>query len=1424
MPSPTAAPTFTEGDLLDGRWSVERVLPGAMGSVLILVDPASGNRFAAKTPRLDAVLDAAALGRFEVEARNWLTLGAHENVVEALFLEEIPTAGRRRPFLFLEYIEGPTLREVLDREQRLAVPVVLDVGTGMAWGLAHAHGEGRAGSRLVHRDLKPDNVFLTRHRVVKVSDFGLARALDRQEDVAEEGAGLGTPFYSSPEQLKDAQSAGPQADVYAYGAVLHHLLTGEPPFPADTLSQLVWKVLREAPLPPSARNPAVPPELDRLVLACLAKSPGERPRTFGHILAEISEIREIDRLWAPPAGARSCPSCGWLSARPCERCSVCRDVLGPAERYAPASSRTTEFTPTLGRSGGGRVVVEGAEMRPRVAHEGEDVVVTAFLANPGSDTVENVFVAHARPDRDAFDRPEGHRRGFRGSVPPTAEGAPLRVSWTVRPLVAGTYTLREVRATYRDERGRRVVARGPSSDVVVLPRDGLPLVGREEELRDLRACLGNAERGALAVVVGPRGLGKSRLARELRREADARGFLTARGRCLDRGTEVRGALKEALRRMLALSEEAPGAAATAAAIAALLGGTARPDGRLVDFLVAELLGRPVPRGESAALMWARFAEALGRRRPLLLVLEDVQRDVDVAGVALQMVAHAAHTGASVAIVLTARPELEDGALGRDFLERFERASEQVGCARLLRVGPLAPQAVLALVDAAFDPNDFATSAPWLARRLAELSGGSPLLAGELLRMLREAPDGSDPLVDTRGGRWTASPGLTPEALDGLVPPRIEELVIGRLRQLPDEMVRIARAAGVLGDVFEPELLKAVLPGVDGVDEALRRMERQGVLRETGGTRPRLRFREPLVPEILAREARASAPAEFERVNALAADWLLAREQPAGRQALRLARHLAAAGRVAEAFRRRLDAARRLVDRQSFRKAATVLRDADALLAAPGFRPEADDVALLHLLRGEALRFSGDYAGALDAYTALVGAAGRDAPPPDAVLASAYSKMGKVHEALGRLDEALRCFERGLELRRTAGLARDVPMSLVNLAGLHLLRGETPRAEALLDDAVAAATDVANPRALGRAHTLRARVLAVRGAARAARAEVRIALAAARAARDRTTSADAWNVLGIVDFREGRSTRAVAHFRRALRLRQEIGDLAAVAASWNNLAAVQELLGARRDALRGYERAVEIQRRIASTRGLGTALMNVGRMQYEGGRPRAAEPLLAEAVEMLRRSGDPVALASALAESARVAVALSPAGGDGERAAVALLDEALALAQGRGDHDTEAGVLQALAELHAAQGDPAAAAEAARTALALPGLGPRRRVFLLCLTAEQAGDAAAAAQATAIAEGGGGPRTRARALAASARVRLAGGDERGAAPLLRRAGGLLLQSEARDPLLLGVLRDGARALRETDPAAAAAFEARAEALRDELRKRGFVLRG
>jgi predicted ATPase len=304
---------------------------------------------------------------------------------------------------------------------------------------------------------------------------------------------------------------------------------------------------------------------------------------------------------------------------------------------------------------------------------------------------------------------------------------------------------------------------------------------------------------------------------------------------------------------------------------------------------------------------------MSRTRPLALVLEDVQRDPEVGSIAIEMTEAARRDRGRVLAVLTLRSAAVPGE--EPEVARTVASEAAAGAdAAVVRLEPLGREEMPALVGAVFRPNDFETSASWLVDELLSLSGGNPLHLAELLRTLRSHGAGDAGLVTTREGLWTAGPDLTRERLRQLVPPRIEQLVVERLRELPEDVRRFVRAAAVLGDVFEASVLRTLLQDPPTFEASLAALEEEGLLREIDGGR--IRFREPLLPEALHRDLRASDPMEHARLHAAAAERLLTEPGARTRNALRLARHLLQAGKPGSAFPALLDAARRLIDRQA----------------------------------------------------------------------------------------------------------------------------------------------------------------------------------------------------------------------------------------------------------------------------------------------------------------------------------------------------------------------------------------------------------------------------------------------------------------------------------------------------------------------------
>jgi serine/threonine protein kinase/Tfp pilus assembly protein PilF len=267
--------------LYGGRYEVEAELGrGGMGRVLRARDTKLGRRVALKILTPGAHSEAQ-LRRFEQEARAASALN-HPNILAVYDVGE--QAGE--PYIVSELLDGETVRAVL-AEGPLAPAEALDLGLQLAEGLATAHDHG-----VVHRDLKPENLFLTNEGRLKILDFGLAKLTRSAADAAggfrtETGAILGTISYMSPEQVRGLP-ADQRSDIFSFGAVLHEMLAGSPPFRRDTDVATAWAIVNEAPPPLPAGTPA---GLAHLVACCLRKDPAER---YENARALLRELREHD--------------------------------------------------------------------------------------------------------------------------------------------------------------------------------------------------------------------------------------------------------------------------------------------------------------------------------------------------------------------------------------------------------------------------------------------------------------------------------------------------------------------------------------------------------------------------------------------------------------------------------------------------------------------------------------------------------------------------------------------------------------------------------------------------------------------------------------------------------------------------------------------------------------------------------------------------------------------------------------------------------------------------------------------------------------------------------------------------------------------------------------------------------------------------
>ena len=261
-----------------------------MGDVYLAEQQSLGRQVAVKVLRGDPSRHPGAVERFSQEARAAAAL-VHGNIVQ---IHEVACVDGIH-FLAEEYVAGPTLKAWLlargPLEPLQALSVLAQVGSALV---------KSAQAGIVHRDIKPENLLVTPAGEVKVADFGLARLLEDDLELTQQGMALGTPLYMSPEQAA-GHAVDVRSDLYSLGATVYHLLAGQPPFTGATTLAVALAHQREQPVPLAAFRPELPAGLGRIVEQLLAKRPEERCESPTELLGRDGALVRV-AAWSVAAG------------------------------------------------------------------------------------------------------------------------------------------------------------------------------------------------------------------------------------------------------------------------------------------------------------------------------------------------------------------------------------------------------------------------------------------------------------------------------------------------------------------------------------------------------------------------------------------------------------------------------------------------------------------------------------------------------------------------------------------------------------------------------------------------------------------------------------------------------------------------------------------------------------------------------------------------------------------------------------------------------------------------------------------------------------------------------------------------------------------------------------------------------------------
>ena len=312
----------------NGRYELRsQVARGGTAQVYLARDLLLDRPVALKVLDPQLSTDHAFVERFRREAQAAANL-SHPNIVPVFDWGE----SDRTYFIVMEYVDGEPLSSIIRTQAPIPPEQAASIASDIAKALTYAHRHG-----VVHRDVKPGNVLITSDGQVKVTDFGIARAIGADEQVTQTGLVMGTATYFSPEQAQGLGVDG-RSDLYALGVVLYEMVTGRPPFTGDTPVSIAYQHVREVPPTPRSLNPSVPPPLEAIILQAMAKLPAERYATAEDMRADLDRfVRHQTVLARPPSEFAGVLGAGAATT------AISSTQINQAIRKAPRRRTTTPY-------------------------------------------------------------------------------------------------------------------------------------------------------------------------------------------------------------------------------------------------------------------------------------------------------------------------------------------------------------------------------------------------------------------------------------------------------------------------------------------------------------------------------------------------------------------------------------------------------------------------------------------------------------------------------------------------------------------------------------------------------------------------------------------------------------------------------------------------------------------------------------------------------------------------------------------------------------------------------------------------------------------------------------------------------------------------------------------------------------------------